>query len=249
MRTEVYNKILGKRIIEYHSFLLAAMSIVDLGKKSEADAIIAKSWEILKQMKKVHPILADENDFSFTVLLAMTDMDVDTIIDRMEQCYTYLRKTIKVRASADSIQSLCEIIILSDGDLTAKCDKAAELFSAFAGRKMHYGSYYEFASLGALIGLDIGTEELVDTIIEAASEMKKNKGFGMFNMDTQTRLMFSALLVAQQISNEKDPLYNYAVNSTMVGNMVASIIADDVAALICTMIIANQTASSYTPAD
>ena len=242
---EVYNKILGKRIVEYYSFVLAALTIVDLGKKSDADRIIAKSWNIIDRMKKEHPILADEYDITFTILLAMTDKDIDTIISEMEQCYTYIKKTLKINADSNSIQSLCELIILSDGDLTEKCDKAKVIFDAFKDRKMKYGSYYEFASIGALIGLDVPTDELVDTIIEVADEMKKNKGFGSLSLENRTRLMFAAMLVSENISDKKDPIYEYAVNGTAINSSIAMIVAEEVAALICVLAIADYSNNTY----
>lgn len=244
---EVYNKILGKRVIEYYSFILAAMTIVDLGKKSDADRIIAKSWDILARMKKEHPILADEYDITFTILLAMTDKDIDTIISEMEQCYTYIKKTLKISADSNSIQSLCELIILSEGDLTEKCDKAAVIFDAFKERKMKYGSYYEFASIGALIGLDVPTGELVDTIIEVAEEMKKNKGFGSLSLENRTRLMFAAMLVTENISEKKDPIYEYAVNGVAVNSSIAMIVAEEMAALICVLAIAEYSNNNFCP--
>lgn len=242
---EVYDKILGKRIIEYHSFVLAAMAIVDLGKKSDADRIIAKAWDILAHMKKVHPFLADENDFTFTVLLAMTDKDVDTIISDMEKCYSYLKKDLKIKADADSIQSLCEILILSEGDLIEKCDRAAAIFNSFAEHKMKYGSYYEFASIGALVGLDIDKDELVELVIEVAEDMKQNKGFGAFMLSDRERLMFAAMLVMQDLTDNSDLLYDYAVSGVVINNTVAMIVAEEVAALICCSLIVAQNNSSY----
>lgn len=241
---EVYNKILGKRVIEYHSFVLGALSIVDLGKKSDADRIITKAWDILDRMKKEHPILADENDFTFTILLAMTDKDTDSIISEMEECYEYLKKDLKIKADSNAIQSLCEIIIMSDGDLKEKCDKAAAIFESFKEHKMKYGSYYEFASIGALIGLDIEKEELVETVIEVSAEMKKNKGFGIFTLYEKTRLMFAAMLVAQEVSDNKDLLYNYSVNGIVINNTVAMIVAEELAAIICSMAIAASNTAS-----
>ena len=57
---EVYKVVRGKRILEYYSYVFAAMTIVDLGRKNEAEAIVSKTEEILSRMKKIHPILTDE---------------------------------------------------------------------------------------------------------------------------------------------------------------------------------------------
>ena len=242
---EVYKKILGKKIIESYSYVLGAMSVVDLGRTNEADAIAAKAKEIMERMGKEHPFLTDDDDEAFAVLLAMTDKSVDQIINDMEECYNYLKKTIKIKADSNSIQSLCELIALSEGSLIEKCDKTAELFKAFKEHGAKYGSYYEFASLGALIGLDMDKDELVDTIIETSNILKTHKGFSGWTLSDKERLMFAAMLVTQVVSDNSDIAYKYAVNSAVIGNTVASIIAAEIAAMICVSIIISQSGSYY----
>lgn len=230
---EVYKVVRGKRVLEYYSYVFAAMTIVDLGRKNEAEKIVAKTEEILNRMKKLHPFLTDENDYAYVALLAMTNKSVDQIIDEMEECYEYFKKDLKIKADSNSIQSLCELIVLSEGNLKEKCDKASELFTAFKDHGARYGSYYEFASLGALIVLDCDTDKLVDTIIEVADTLKQNKGFGSWTLDNKQRLMFAAMLVAQVMSTNDNVLYDYGVNSAVLNNTVAAIIAEEIATMIC----------------
>lgn len=241
---EVFNKILGRRIIESHSMVLAAMSLVDLGKQNVADTIIEKMREILDRMSKVHPFLTDDNDITFALLLAMTDKDVNTIINEMEECYTYLKKTIKVKADSNSIQGLSEIILLSDGDLIEKCDKAAKLFDTFAKHGAKYGDYYEFASLGALLGIDMDMDELVDTIIEVANTLKPNKGFGDWAMSERQRLMFAAMIVAEVMMDNSNLVYNYAVGNAVISNTIAEIVAEELAVMTSVMIMASQSSNN-----
>ena len=236
---EVFRKLLGKRVIEPYSMVLAAMAIVDMGRKNETDAIISKMHELMNAMTHKHPFLTDDNDIIFAVLLAMTDKDVDTIIKEMEECYVYLRKTVRVKADSNAIQGLCEIIMLSDGDYIAKCDKAVGLFDAFAERGAKYGSYYEFASLGALVPFDMDMNELVDTIIEVSGRLKPNRGFTSWSMSDRQRLMFAAMVVADVLPGNRDMAYEYAVKGAVVGNTVAEIVAEEMAAMAAVMVIAN----------
>ena len=127
--------------------------------------------------------------------------------------------------------------MLSEGNLIEKCDRAAELFTAFKDHGARYGSYYEFASLGALIGLDCDKDELVETIIEVADTLKKNKGFGAWTLDNRQRLMFGAMLVAQVMSNNDSVLYDYGVNSAVINNTVAALIAEEIATMVCVSVI------------
>ena len=230
---EVYKFVRGKKVIEYYSFIFAAMTIVDLGRKNEAEAIVSKTEEILNRMKKLHPFLTDENDYAYVALLAMTNKSVDQIIDGMEECYDYFKKDKRIKADANSLQSLSELIVLSEGDLIEKCDKACELFATFKEHGASYGYYYEFSSLGALIALDMDKDELVDTIIEVADTLKQNKGFGAWTLDKKQRLMFAAMLVAQVMSDNDKTLYDYGVNSAVLNNTVAAIIAEEIATMIC----------------
>ncbi len=236
---EAYNKIKGKRILDTASMVLSAISVIDLGKMNQIDQIAAKTEQILRLMSKKHPFLTDQDDLTFAVLLAMTDKDVDTIISEMEECYTYLKKTVKVKAGANAIQSLCEIITLSDGPLLEKCDRAVELFNTFAAHGSKYGNCDEFSSLGALIGLDIDKDELVGMIIETADTLKNKKGFGGWDISSKTRLMFAAMLVAEVLSGSDSHLYSYAVTNALISTVISAIISMEVAVMVSTMVAVN----------
>lgn len=236
---EVYGPVRGKRIIEYPSLVISSMTIVDLGRKNEAELIMTKTNEIIRRMRKEHPFLTDEEDLPFAVLLAMTEKDVDTIIRDMEECYNYLKKTVKVKADSNAIQGLSELIILTNGDLTMKCNRAVELFDTFAGHGAKYGNYYEFASLGALIGLKTDKDELVDTIIETADTLKANKGFGNWSLGNKDRLMFAAMIVSGILSDEDDNIYDYAVNNAVISSVITTIIVEQIMVMNSVIIASN----------
>ena len=241
---EVYKIVRGKRIMEYHGLVLTAMTIVDLGRKNEAEKITAKMEEILKRMSKEHPFLTDENDIAFAALLAMTEKDVDTIICEMEECYNYMKKDLKIKADSNAIQGLSELIILNDGDLKEKCDRAAEIYAAFKEHGSKYGDYYEFSSLGALIGIDMDKDELVDLIIEVEENLKESKGFGSWDLDRRQRLMFAAILVSEVLADNTDRAYDYAVNSAVINNTIAAIISEEIAVMMCSYMAASTTMSN-----
>ena len=229
----VYKTLRGKRIIEYNCMVLSAMTVVDLGRMSEAGKIAARMEEIIDKLSRRHPLLSDESDIAFAVLLAMTGKDANTAVEEIESCYVYLKKELKVKADANAIQGLSELIVISEGDLKGKCDKAAELFTAFKENNAKYGNYYEFSSLGVLTGLDIDKDELVDLIIETEETLRKEKGFGSWSLDKRERLMFAAVLVAEMFSDCNDRVYSSAVNSTVISNAIAAVVAEETATMMC----------------
>ena len=222
-------------------FVQAAISIVDAGKYDEADEVIARFKELYKKMNKEHPILTSSEDIIFAVLLVMTGKSVDTIITEMEDCYEYLKKELKIRVGANEIQGLSEILALTDGNMREKSDRALKIYNAFGERGVKYGkSYNEFASLGALIDIDVETRVLVDEIIETADYLKESKKFGGWVMDKKQRLMFAAMLVGDAYNAE-----SAIITGSAIGSTVSMVIAEEVAMVMCmTVIIASSTSSN-----
>jgi hypothetical protein len=192
-------------------------------------------------MNKEHPILTSSEDIIFAVLLVMTGKSVDTIITEMEDCYDYLKKELKIRVGANEIQGLGEIRALTDGNMREKSDRALRIYNAFGERGVKYGkSYNEFASLGALIDVDVETRVLVDEIIETADYLKESKKFGGWVMDKKQRLMFAAMLVGDAYNAE-----SAIITGSAIGSTVSMVIAEEVAMIMCmTVIIASSTSSN-----
>ena len=116
----------------------------------------------------------------------------------------HLRKNRKIKAGHDEIQGVSEILTLSNEDVSAKCDKVAELHNAFIEHKAKYGDYYNItASLGVLINLDMDKDALVDEIVELSEYLYPNDGFGEPIMDKKLRLMFAAMLLYDAYNGDK----------------------------------------------
>ena len=226
----VYDKICKGRFADNGYMILCATMICDQGREMYADQYVAKFNELMKKMSKIHPLLTDSSDMAFAMLLALTDKSVDRIISDMETCYSYLKKDCKCSAGSNAIQGISEILAISDGDMRERCNRAMALLNAFSSHKVKYGREQEFASLGALVDLDIDTDKLVSEIIEADQLLKSVKGFDGFIMSSKTRLMFAALIVSSVYSGN-----NSLVNSTVIGNSVAVIIAEELATMMVIM--------------
>ena len=224
------------KVFEDSYMVLTAMIIVDRGRKADAEKIKATTDEIMHRMSKLHPILTSAEDLALAALLAMSGRDIDSVIDDMEESFRYTKKELKIRADANSIQALSQILALTGGDMKAKCDKVAELFAAFKENGSKFGTYLEFPALGTLIDVDVPTEVLVGEIIEAADFLKKSKGFGGLSMDKKTRLMFAALLASEVYSNGRDTLEAVSTTNAVITNSAISmIIAEEVAIMVIVM--------------
>ncbi len=237
----VYDKFSKGLFSDSGYIIQAAISIVDAGMVMYADTIKEKFKELYKRMGKEHPLITSSSDIVFAVMLCMTDKSVDTIIREMETCYHYLKKEVKIGVGGNEIQGLSEVLTLSDGDMKEKCDKVVNIYGKFWEKKHKYGAEYnEFASLGCLIDLDVDTDILVNNIIEAAEYLKQAKGFGSWSLNKKQRLLFAAMLAADVYSVDSNKVLNSAVNST-----VAIIIAEEVALIMCMMMITVASSSNH----
>ncbi|MBR4403696.1 MAG: DUF4003 family protein [Clostridiales bacterium] len=242
---DVFNVLMKGKVFEDSYMVLTAMIIVDRGRKADAESIKNATNELMRRMSKRHPILTSSEDLALAALLAMSGRDIDAVMNDMEECYVYTKKELKLRAEANSIQALSQILALTEGDMKAKCDKVAELFAAFKEHGSKFGTYLEFPALGTLLDVQVPTDVLVPEIIEAADFLKKNKGFGGLSMDKKTRLMFAALLASEVYTSGRAAsgiISNEALvtnNAIIASSVMAMIIAEEVAIMVIVMCAAT----------
>ncbi len=190
----LYGKIKKGRIMDDGFMIVAAVNIVDAGRQADADKIIVKFNEIMKAMKKEHPVLTGREDMPLAISLAMTDRSVEDIAAELEENYKILKTVFK--GNSDSVQGLAEVLTLQEGASADKAGKVIDIYNAFKANHRKYSREYGLASLGALIGSDKDSDTLVKEICEVERYLASQKGMGMSIMGKSDRLMFAALLVA-----------------------------------------------------
>ena len=223
----VYRKLHKGRFKDNSYMVLAAMLTCDLGKQESADVIVEKHNEIMKQMKKQHPILTDSEDISYVILLALSDRPIDYIISDMNECFDYLRKTRKIKAGSDSVQGLSEILALTDGNMREKCDKVISFYDILKDKKVDINGGYSFSALGALIGIDETPEVIANDIIEADVFLDGCKGFDEKSVNKNKILMFALMLVAESYGSSTS-----VISNTFINNALGIIKAKQIATMI-----------------
>ena len=228
----IYEIINKKHTFDNPYLIQGAICIYEAGRMNEAEAIYEKFTKLYKKMDKKHPILTSSEDIVYVILLAMTDKDVDTIFNEIEECYTYLKKEVKIKVGNNELQGLGEILALTDGDIREKSDKVVNLYNTVLEHGVKWGKEHnEFGSLGTLIDLNVDNDALIDEIVEVSEYLKDSKGFSGWTLDKKQRLMFSAMLVGDSYSENGSLMGSSAVNST-----VAMVIAEEVALMMCLMV-------------
>ncbi len=233
---DVYDKFQKGKFFGSSYRVLAAMSIVDQGKYSEADNIVERTKTLLKEMNKVHPFITSDEDTCFVVLLAMSDKSVEDILSELEETFKICKKNFAFHDNA--AYSLAQVLTAYKGDFSEKAEKAVDFFNAFKDAGMKYGKDYELASIGALIDIDADRDEIVNEVIEVADYLKGKKGFGMLDMGREGRLMFGTMLVSgEYLSADR-------ANASSIGEDISRIVALQTAIMITMMLLVTTTVAA-----
>ena len=234
---EVYNLFQKGKFFSSAYRVLAAMTVCDAGRFSEAESIVERTNALLNGMNKKHPFITSNEDTCFTVLLAMTDKEVDNILAELEETYQYIKKSFALHE--DAAYSLAQVLTTFGGNLEDKRDKVLDIYNTFKAKGAKYGKDFELAALGSLIDIDIDKEELVSEIIEVSDYLKGKKGFGMLDMGRQERLLFGTMLVAGAYAPD-----NYKTDASIIGGTVARVITEQIAMCAIIMIAASSSVAA-----
>lgn len=232
----VYNMIKKHKMSSSVYTVLAAMVVVDNVDNIQREQLIEKAVVIYTQMKKDHPFLTSSEDVSFAVLMAMSDLPEEGLMQEMENCYKILKTMF---SSANAVQSLSHILAMVEKDTTVKCTEVFDLKNMFKDKKKSFDSN-AISILGGLNMIDADKENLVAEIIEVDEFLKTQKGFGFWGIGEKQRLLFAASLVMNQYGSEKN-----RTQVTVISSTVTAIVAQYTAMLaaVTTAMIASSSSN------
>ncbi len=201
---------------------LAAMLLVEHVDLTRWELTLEGAKRIHTRMKKDHPFLTGTEDVSFAILMAMSDLPEEWMMQEMEACYKALYKKF---GATDGLQSLSHVLAMNQEETAKKCEAVLELDALFKGKKKKFDSN-GIVMYGSLYMMQFNQEEMLDTIIEVDAYLKQQKGFGVFSVDSYQRLMYATMLVMNQFEQD-----NSNMQMSMLNNVIATIIAEYTAML------------------
>ena len=187
-----YYKLLKEYFLSSDEMVLASLLLTDMATADTVREKAERGRTIYNMMKEKHRFLTGNEDSVFAVLMAFSEKSNEAMIDEMEACF----ESLKGMALKDNLQTVAEILSISDKPVEAKCTRFRELFESIRAAGMKYGRDYELTVLAALSVTDIDSSQLVADIADVSEFLKTQKGYkGFFGADQRTRLMHAAMLV------------------------------------------------------
>lgn len=226
---QAYDLIKKYKLSESSFTALAAMILVDNVAITEWEAVLRKAQTIYTRMKKNHPFLTSTEDVSFAILMAMSEVPEEQMMQEMEACYKILSKKF---ASADGAQSLSHVLAMDSKETVMKCEEIFELNRMFKAKNKRFDDR-GIVLYGGLNMLDMDKAALLEEMIEVDRYLKLQKGFGFFGIDAQQRLMYATILVMNQY-NTTHCNTQVAMMNSAIGMMIA-----EYTAMFTTIMAAN----------
>ncbi len=215
--------------------VMAAIAICGHAGDDQIEEYAAKTKEIFSRMKEKHPWLTSDEDIPFAAMLAVSDLDTDSLISEMEKNYEILKQKF---SDKNAVQTLSHVLAIDKKQPDEKCRKVIAVFDGLKERKHRFGTGFELASLGALNMLDQPADEIVDLIIDADEYLKGQMGFGDFTLGAKERRLFAAQMAADEYRTEENIGDHYVLLNGMMAYMICL--------EICMIIIMTSCISSAT---
>lgn len=196
--------------------------------------------EFYKKMKENHFWLTSDDDYVFAAVLAVTDLEVEPTMKKVEICYNTLNK--EGFWKGNDLQTLSHIMAIGEDDIEEKCKKVGRIYNKLKAKKCRL-EYKGLATLGILALITADEDKVVEDIKEVNDFIYGKSGYGIWSLDQSTRTILSANLVSDYYIDE---MKKGVMDVTLANSINAIIIAQEQAAVAaaCTACAVAASASS-----
>lgn len=226
----------------YHAsdyLVVAAYQIAANTSQEHYEDKIQRAKAFYDGMKKDHWLLTGQDDYIFSVMLGLSDIEVETGVRRMETLYQTLRPEFH---TGTGVQALAQVLVLGD-DTSGIQKRILFLRDSLRSRSLKLDRQYTLSSLGVLALLPMEVESVVAQIEETMLLLRGKKGFGAWSVAKQELLLLSAGLVTL---SSVDQIKKDVLETVLTTSMTNIVIAQQTAIAVAAASSASAAAASST---
>ena len=224
---KVYDLLRSVKLRSSDYLAVAAYQIAAGSEPDSYSAVIERARAFYDGMKAYNRFYTGQNDYVFAAMLGLSDIDVDTGVERIEQFYTLLKGEFRDK---NSVQALSQILVLS-GTTDETTSRILALRDVLKERKLRFDRSFSLSSLGVLALLPVDVDTIVSDIEEAQALLRAEKGFRPPSVDKQELLLLAAAIVAWEYAESIESGVLTATLSTSIANIIIAQNAAMVAAI------------------
>jgi hypothetical protein len=206
--------------------VIAALSIAKESEPYRYGDIAVRAREFYDLMKRDHPFLTSSSDYTYAVMLALSGLDAHKVMQEAENCYRFLKIDFH---SSDAVQSLAHVLSIGEEPAGDKCARVISIYDELRQRKNKFNVHTGLAALGVIALINGDVRKVAEDIIEVSEYLKTRKGFGIFSISKDQRLMLSSGLVSYDYV---DAMKKNMMSMTLM-NSITSILIAQHTAVVC----------------
>ena len=214
--------------------VIAAYQIAANASRDEYAEKIRRMRAFYDSMKDMHRFLTGQDDYIFSAMLALSDIDIRDGVRNMERCFEILRPEFH---SGMGVQALTQVLVLGGSD-TGIETRVLDLRNALKNRGLKLNHAYTLSSLGVLALLPLDTGDIADQIERTSELLRCKQGFGIWSVTKQELLLLSVGLVSLSTVDQVNIL------NTALSTSITNIIIAQQAAIIAASAAASASAAA-----
>ena len=236
---KVYGILTSAKFHKSFHLAVAAYQIATRCKETEYEGVANRMRAFYDDMKARHYFQTGDDDYVFAAMLALSDLEIATGAERIEQLFGLIREKVK---SKDSAQALAHVLAFSGADDQA-ASRTLALREAFKAQGIKLDAYFTLSTFGLLALLPAEADTLVGEIIEVMTVLREQKGFGAFSISKEEVFLFAAALVANDYA---EALKGGALAATLSSTIANIIFIQEIVimTIIFSIVAANIAAAS-----
>jgi len=210
--------------------VVAAYQIASGANPEKYVDIVKRTRAFYDGLKKNHRFYTGQDDYIFTAMLGLSDLDVNDSVYNIEKLFLRFKNDF---SNKNSIQALSQILVLSEST-NESIDRLLELRESLKARKMRYDKAYTLPSLGVLALLPLDNTTILNDLDESQAFLRGQKGFSSLAVSRQELLLYITGIVASEYLGSAKSGVSTSVLSTAITNIIIAQQAALIAAISAT---------------
>lgn len=217
----VYADMRGMKFWSSDYLAIAAFQVAANTTPDSRRVAMDRAYLFFDGMRQRHKFITGQDDYAFAAMLGVSDVDVTTGLERIEELYRRLKPEF---SSSNSVQTLTQVLVLG-GETEQTLNQLFALREAFKAQRLRLDREYTLPALGVLALLPDEVDSIASDVAESYDILREKKGFGMWSISKQELLMLASGLVAFTYA---DALKNGIMNTALSTTITSIIIAEQV---------------------
>lgn len=215
---KVYDLLKAEKFRAGDFLVIAAYQIASNAEPSKYAQVIKRAKAFYDGFKENHIFITGQDDYIFSVMLGLSDIDLKTGSARIEQTYQSLKRYF---VSRNGVQALAQVLTVG-GTGSFNESRIVDLCNAFREKRLRLDLNYSLSSLGVLSLLPYDTDTLVNKVSDVYEYLRTKKGFGSWSVTKQELLLLSAAFVSYEyIDQANDGIITSAISTSLTNIIIA----------------------------